>query len=199
MTQVNGINGGIGSMTAADLKAYIQEAVEDAVEELVGSYDVDVETVSDDEAEFVPAETAEVSEGPSDSSGFMSSISTMFQTLVLGFLSLVGLGTLAAQQNQGTEEAAPAQEADEAPDASGGNDKYTMTEDEKAYLTLHPDFLKDKLAEERYEEQYGSSWVPARTKTKRMEYIKSNITDAELQAYLQLNPNVIKDAIAAER
>ena len=208
MTQVNGIQGGIGSLFGAYFNNLIQsavdKAVDKAVDEITTSYDVDVTSVSDDEAEFVPSESAEASEDTSSTSGFMSSISTMYQTLVLGFLSLIGLSTLAAQQAQGTEETSsadgtvPAQGAETTGAVSDGNDKYTMTEDEKAYLTLHPDFVKDLLAEERYQEQYGDSWAPSSRKAKRLEQIKSQITDAEVQAYLQLHPNVIKNAIVMD-
>ena len=74
-------------------------------------------------------------------------------------------------------------------------EEYEMTANEKAYLTLNPDFVKEQIAKERVGYNDDNAWYKGYELKSEMR----KITDEEVQAYLQLNPNLIKNQIAAER
>ena len=202
---VNGVNGvGTNGLSAAELKEFVQDLIEEtlATKEAEKASGTEVSTDSTDEESGIVAEeettqettTAETDKVENPLTGILTSITSMFETLMNALLEVIGTKNNATDATDDTT----ATEGETA-GADTGNDKYVMTEDEKAYLTLHPDYVKDLIAEEKYQEQYGDKKgiIANVLKNSRMERLTNSVTDAEVQAYLQLHPNVIKDAIAS--
>ncbi len=208
---VNGISG-IGAGVNIDaLKEIIQDVVEETLEAKEAQNVSTTEEAADEEPELVDAaqvtneeqealdgrkhgNDGEIKEGLT---GLVSTISEIMMSMMEKMMEMLGIGQ---EENTTTSN-------DSTEQISNASDKYVMTEDEKAYLTLHPDFVRDLVAKEKFEEQYGRAprlsesnglimEIGSKKDEKRFESIKRNITNAEIQAYLQLNPNVIKDAIA---
>lgn len=204
---VDGVNGvGNNSMSAAEIKAYVQELVEEtlATKEAQAASEVTEES-ADEESGVISEETTQQEAAVQSNdvenplTGFMTSITTLFDTLLQALLQVVGAG-----KTEGTGAAGEADDA--AGSANTGNEKYVMTEDEKAYLTLHPDFVRNLVAQEKVaDEDSSSNKVIGGSKLKqainevKVKLTAQKVTDEEIQAYLQLHPNVIKDAIAKER
>lgn len=202
---VNGVNGvGTNGLSAAELKEFVQDLIEEtlATKEAEKASGTEVSTDSTDEESGIVAEeettqettTAETDKVENPLTGILTSITSMFETLMNALLEVIGTknNTTGATDDTAATE-------DSTAGAATGNDKYVMTEDEKAYLTLHPDYVKNLIAEEKYQEQYGDKKgiIANVLKNSRLERLTNSVTDAEVQAYLQLHPNVIKDAIAS--
>lgn len=202
---VNGVNGvGTNGLSAAELKEFVQDLIEEtlATKEAEKASGTEVSTDSTDEESGIVAEeettqettTAETDKVENPLTGILTSITSMFETLMNALLEVIGTknNTTGATDDTAATE-------DSTAGAATGNDKYVMTEDEKAYLTLHPDYVKNLIAEEKYQEQYGDKKgiIGNLLKNSRMKRLTNSVTDAEVQAYLQLHPNVIKDAIAS--
>ncbi len=79
-------------------------------------------------------------------------------------------------------------------DDAAVNEPKTLNENEKAFMTLNPDFVKNLIAEEKYQEKYGDK--NGGLKAFRVDNLAQKVTNEEIQAYLQLHPSVIKEAIA---
>ena len=190
---VDGVSGVGNGMSAEDIKAYVQELVEETLAaKSAETVDSSVTTDSvDEESEVVTEETTTTTAAQSEEvtnplTGLLTSITSLFGQMMNVMMQMFGMSTSGVQQT--TSSGSDATQSEHL-----GDTKYTMTEDEKAYLTLHPDYVKDLIAEEKYQEKYGDDSF---LKSYRMRRIESKITDEEIQAYLQLHPNVIKDAIA---
>ncbi len=191
---VNGVNGVGAGMSAEEIKSYVQELVE----ETLATKNVASETVeesADEESgvisEETTTETVETNQVENPLTGFLTSVTSLFGQMMNMMMQLLGMS------QSGTTQTGEA--TDTANAAETGNGKYVMSEDEKAYLTLHPDYVRDLVAQDKFEEQYGdkSSFWNRLFGESRLDRIAQSVTDEEIQAYLQLNPNVIKDAIAS--
>lgn len=191
---VNGVNGVGAGMSAEEIKSYVQELVE----ETLATKNVASETVeesADEESgvisEETTTETVETNQVENPLTGFLTSVTSLFGQMMNMMMQLLGMSQGGTTQDGAATDGANAAET--------GNGKYVMSEDEKAYLTLHPDYVRDLVAQDKFEEQYGdkSSFWNRLFGQSRLDRIAQSVTDEEIQAYLQLNPNVIKDAIAS--
>lgn len=191
---VNGVNGVGAGMNAEEIKSYVQELVE----ETLATKNVASETVeesADEESgvisEETTTETVETNQVENPLTGFLTSVTSLFGQMMNMMMQLLGMSQGGTTQDGAATDGANAAET--------GNGKYVMSEDEKAYLTLHPDYVRDLVAQDKFEEQYGdkSSFWNRLFGQSRLDRIAQSVTDEEIQAYLQLNPNVIKDAIAS--
>ncbi len=197
---VNGVNGvGTNGLSAAELKEFVQELIDETLatkeSEAAANSEVTAETADEESGLVVEGTTEQAEEVQTDKvenplTGILTSITSMFETLMNALLEVVGAKK---------DDAAATDDEAAAGTTDTGNEKYVMTEDEKAYLTLHPDYVKDLIAEEKYQEKYGNKkgLFANALKSSRLERLARTVTDAEVQAYLQLHPNVIKDAIAS--
>ncbi len=193
---VNGVNGVGAGMSAEELKAFVQNLIEETLETKgVGSQPVAEESVDEESGvvseETPTVETTEPTEVENPLTGFLTSITSLFGKMMDLLTQVLGVAQGGAAQSGET--------ADGTQQSAQENSKYVMTEDEKAYLTLHPDYVRDLVAQEKYQEKYGdqnSFWNKIFGES-RMNRIAQSVTDEEIQAYLQLHPNVIKDAIAS--
>ena len=208
---VNGVSGVGAGVNIDALKEIIQDVVEETLEAKEAQNVSTTEEIADEEPKLVDETVNSADEGAENTkttidveenqlsglAGLLTAISTMMTSMMETMMKMLGIG-----QGEGTTTADGATDQ-----ASNSSDKYVMSEDEKAYLTLHPNFVRDLIAQEKFEEIYGRAprlsepngrfeSIGGYKDEKRFESIKRNITDDEIQAYLQLNPNVIKDAIA---
>lgn len=197
---VNGVNGVGAGTSAEELKAFVQELIEETLATKgIGEQKQTVAESADEESGVISEEqqTAETTEVENPLTGFLTSITSLFSKMMDAMTQMLG-----SAQNNGTQQG-NASDGTNNQTTDTGNTKYTMTEDEKAYLTLHPDYVKNLIAEEKYEEEYGSETSKFKQsinevfKESRLERIANSVTDEEVQAYLQLHPDVIKDAIAS--
>lgn len=192
---VNGVNGVGAGMSAEELKAFVQNLIEETLETKgVGSQPVAEESVDEESgvvSEETTTETVETNQVENPLTGFLTSVTSLFGQMMNMMMQLLGMSQGGTTQDGAATDGANAAET--------GNGKYVMSEDEKAYLTLHPDYVRDLVAQDKFEEQYGdkSSFWNRLFGQSRLDRIAQSVTDEEIQAYLQLHPNVIKDAIAS--
>lgn len=199
---VNGVSGVGAGVNIDALKEIIQDVVEETLEAKETQSANSVEEIADEESELVDVEQVadKQQEVPYENklsglTGLVTTMSEIMMSIMSKMMEMLGIG-----QGENTTTAGSTDQS------SNTSDKYVMSEDEKAFLTLHPDFVKNIVAEEKFEEKYGREAgrnigsgklkIIRKTDAIRLKVIKQNITDEEIQAYLQLNPNVIKDAIA---
>ena len=199
---VNGVSGVGAGVNIDALKEIIQDVVEETLEAKETQSANSVEEIADEESELVDVEQVadKQQEVPYENklsglTGLVTTMSEIMMSIMSKMMEMLGIG-----QGEKTTTAGSTDQS------SNTSDKYVMSEDEKAFLTLHPDFVKNIVAEEKFEEKYGREAgrnigsgnlkIIRKTDAIRLKVIKQNITDEEIQAYLQLNPNVIKDAIA---
>lgn len=205
---VDGVSG-VGTGVNIDaLKEIIQDVVEETLEAKEAQNAQAVEESADEEYTLVDeGDTGDQAEekvstttdsGQAESlnasglTGLLSAISTMLTTMMESMVKMLGVGQ--------TDQAA-------ANSQTSSDGIYQMSADEKAFLTLNPDFLRNLVAKEKFEAKYGESYADATSSGSKLsrhiadvklDHLKSQVTDEEMQAYLQLNPDVIKNAIEVQ-
>ena len=190
---IGGINGTSG-LDAAQLKALIKEAVAEELEEQKKASGT---TQAESDEEAVVELDQDTSKENDLSTGILDKFTALFEKVFDVILAVIGTKDTGKVENtDGTTDGNTNVENAENPD----NSKYQMTASEKAYLTMNPDFVRNLIAEEKYQETYGNKnyglFGSDPFKKSNLKKLAASVTDAEIQAYLQLHPNVIKEAIA---
>ena len=187
---VNGVNGigGLSGIDATKLKDLIKEAVAEEMNTHQNeSYKMMEQT--DEETELQP----EAKKQEEDKSSVLISI---LNKILDTFVAVFG-GNNKEQNENKLDQVNTSNNAGK----NSEDEKYKMSAGEEAYLKMNPDLVKNMIAEEKYQEQYGDKYngkIGDSLKSYRVEKLARKVTDEEVQAYLQLNKNAIKDAMVAD-
>lgn len=195
---VDGIGSVAGATTTsnAELVAALKTALTEILE-TNKSGGTKIEESKDEESGITEEKTPTKPKEDATSTGLMSLLTSL--TSMLGSLMQTMLEALGIKKGETNK---PADDT-ENPTAPPDKDTYKMTENEKAYLTLNPNFVKNLMAQEKGYEKYPQRLslpgkLPNVFRENYIAKMEKNITDEEVQAYLQLHPNTIKDAISGK-
>ena len=192
---VDGVSGISAGTNVDTIKQIVQEVLEEALEakeaQAAQEESIDEECVITEEGTGDSGAVDGSSEEKTGLAAIFSAISDMFASMIESIIKVMGSSNTEDVKDESAEQ------------VSTENEKYTMSEDEKAYMTLHPDFVRELVAKEKFEDKYGRSYTDKGLRGKlnehRLNRIMESVTDEEVQAYLQLNPDVIKNAIKMEK